>query len=272
MTDNQLPESSRTATLHFVVRDGQHRVHKIGLGWTNEHVTKVINGHQLWAAALEGVPGVSTPRAQAVEEPPSVLLEFIDGTDFDAVVRTGAACATQLRSCGLALAAYHRHALPSTPGREQLDLTKWRRRLGLPRGLDAALRPVRSAGDFAPYNVRVGTDGEIHILDATTRSRIVTPQRDIAWFLWWYAQAGGPDSCAFLDGYQNEYGDQLLAADHAVVCLYLTVMSLTRARRKLERRDLGGAVRFLRWALQARALAGRCARGRSTVDLSDWRH
>lgn len=211
----------------------------------------------MWRGALSAIPSIATPSAQVSIEPPSVMLQYILGRDLDDLIRGGADDPVHLHRCGIALAAFHGHTSSTTRSTAPPQLATWRKRLLLPPRLDRRARPVLTAGDFTPYNLRVGEDGKLYVLDASSREQIVTLHRDLAWFLWWYQHDGGKYGRAFISGYEEKTGRQLVADDYRLIWLYFCVMSLTRARRKTQRRDYRNALRFTGWAIAARWRAGR---------------
>ena len=239
---------SRTATLRLIDTPSGPRLRKSGRGWSVADAREVASSHQRWSQALTGIPRVSSPHAEAVADPPAVILDYIEGTDLSELVRSGHDCPEHVRACGMALAAFHAANMRKPEAYNPRQVIKWRRLLLMGSRIERATRPVRTAGDFAPYNIRIDTANQIFILDASTRRRTVTSHRDIAWFLWWYLDYGGAHMGEFISGYAHTCNVDFGGADRKLTWLYLCVMSMTRARRTFQRRHF---VRFLRYVVQA---------------------
>lgn len=265
MKDERTAEfRSRTAALRVFRTPTGVYIQKSGHDWSAGDAERVAASHRLWSTALAETPGVSIPDARVDSDPPSVVMNYIAGDDLDSLTKIGADKPHHLLRLGIALAAYHTLAQRRGFSSPDVQISKWRRRLLLPPSVEQRARPVRTAGDFAPYNIRVGDNGELYILDPHIGDETVTLHRDLAWFLWWYRHDGGRHSDEFLSAYRRGAGLAFEADDYRLVWLYLCVMSMTRARKKLNLGDYRQAVRFTWWALSARAFA---ARGRRSFSL-----
>jgi hypothetical protein len=142
--------------------------------------------------ARAGLRGVDAPEPIGwLPDPALVLSAYVPGIDFDKALHQAILCTGPsdfdhaVRRCGAALAALHAEPGSGDASRT-LRATARRFRLS-PDWVDlwkTELRPVVSAGDFAPNNVRV--DGDcVYVLDPPTKERptTTTAHSDIAFFL-----------------------------------------------------------------------------------------
>lgn len=126
-------------------------------------------------ASLEG-----SGRARVVEflawsaSPPALISEFVGGEELGALVQKTAgheeiALGEFVFAAGELLG--HAHLLPIPVGAKPKA----------PR--QSFPRPVLSAGDFAPYNFRLDSQGRLVYLEPPSKLRIVSAFHDLAWFL-----------------------------------------------------------------------------------------
>lgn len=106
--------------------------------------------------------------------PPALVSEFVDGEELGQLVRrTKAFGAEDLGNLMFAAGDLlgNAHALPVPAGARPKS------------GGRVFRRPVLCAGDFAAYNFRVERKGGLVYMEPTSKLRLVSAYRDLAWFL-----------------------------------------------------------------------------------------
>lgn len=106
--------------------------------------------------------------------PPALVSEFVDGEELGELVqRTEALRAEDLGSwmfaAGDLLGNAHALSVPADAKPKS--------------GERVFRRPVLCAGDFAAYNFRVDREGRLVYMEPTSKLRVVSAYRDLAWFL-----------------------------------------------------------------------------------------
>jgi hypothetical protein len=286
---------SRTALLHrLTASDGgsDDLVVKSRADWDASTVERSHREHELWRSALgdAGLAGrVSVPATRWLAEPPTLCIDFVSGVPLSQAVAARATSAalpsevgTVLRAAGGALAGYH-EAPAVAPGDDdagaaETDVRELVARLRLPtsagRVVLGVVRPVTSAADFAPYNLHLGDDGIVHVLDPSLGRQVVTRHRNVAWFVFWlhHRLRAAPVSFrraaehAFIAGYAGPSGVDLgVGADRRLLDAFHTDFASRRARSCLPG-DPRRAVQLLGWSVTAWV---RASRGRRPIGVGE---
>jgi hypothetical protein len=212
-------------------------------------------------------------------DPPSICGPFVEGTDLKLLLVGGAPLGELVHTvegCGRVLGVFHSGFAPPTElqGRARDEAARSLRDAasGLfvgPSRLTAASERMEVAlryGDFAPYNFRVTSDGELCLLDAATAQVYEAVHRDVATFLFELrklVREGGRGfgwrdrheraatlRRAFQAGYATT-GPAALASpgDQMLISLFDGRLAIGRARKRFRRRRFAEAAGyFARWS------------------------
>jgi hypothetical protein len=141
-------------------------------------------------ARLEIVPIVGL-----ASDPPGLVMEYVEGIDLSTIVALAAsrratdtekARATKLVAvAGEALALIHSRSRTTS---DQSDLLRrlgrrFRLRQTWKDTFEISIDPVLSAGDFAPYNIRIDQKDILHLIDIPYQRNAISVHEDCALFL-----------------------------------------------------------------------------------------
>lgn len=284
---------SRTSFLYKMdpPGDGSPLVLKVGKVWTVEKAREVFEDlsglHRLWGEHEE--LRLNVPRVYGwLEDPACVCVEFVEGEDLSqALSRRDGYLSPEVESaferCGAALGLFHTSELvdlsdPDAPITED----ELRRRLErVARWFLVRSKPIaaveldgavsRRYGDFAPYNLRLTSDGGVCVLDQLSSRSYALIHRDVSWFLHRIGLRIGrydPDSRKKLDAAQQRLEEVFMAgyattaprpldspADQALLALYRAYKTLRTSRKRVRERQFRGLPRLLllaaRWRRRA---------------------
>lgn len=268
--------TSRTARLwQLRPPDGRDWIVKVGEGWGPPDVAAITSAFARWQQCVEDTrleETVATIETVGVlNEPPRLYAEYVDGEELSQILSSGGGGEQQLAACGRLLGAFHRENTYSGEHQDyQRDFFKIAKRLVIPRRIASSLAlhlsPVLSAGDFAPYNIRVQPDGRIVVLDAPQRPQTVSVHCDIARFAYWlhrtlvaHRATQNRSLDVFLQGYSEVTGrDFDFGENKRLLAVYVGHLAQKAVAAHSRRRNLRG----IPWEVERMIRARSAATGR----------
>ena len=277
-------ERSGSSFVHLVgVPNGPEILTKTVDGWESSdardtHDAMADLAGALAAASIPSAAGISP--LGWIEGPPTVVMPWVEGRDAVTILRSNdretieGRMPNWLSSAGAMLAAFH----ATTPDRDFGDASKQAIQAAGRLRIDGKTatrlmdqvqwqgKCARSFGDIGPGNLHVTPTGEIYLVDPPVETSLALIHRDLGNFVFELRrQLAGRGytrtspirgrfdhlSSTFLDGYIEQSGRDLGAADHALIALFEARRALGMARKRLPSRP-GDALWFSRLALSRR--------------------
>ena len=261
---------------------------KVGTDWDHTEAKRIYDDLVAMGTILSeaGSPIDVAPPLGWHAAPPSICIGYVAGKDLGKLLRAaGSATADGFRpvveACGRALGIFHSQSsiadLVPDPASMRADIESMARSVMVQpwflEGIDLVGSTARRYGDFAPYNVRLESDGKAWIIDQPSPPALEPIHRDVAWFLfnlerrlgWETSEKGEALDAArarlaesFHYGYRRTGPIALdTPADRALLAVYRSHRSLWTARRRLRQREIGEVPAYLRLAMQWRRAAAK---------------
>lgn len=282
---------SRTAMIYVVSGEGiPSAVVKAGKGWVADTAQRVYEDLTALSAMFASTDQVSirVPKIMGWHDsPPSVSLAFVEGEDLSQLLsrREGYMSSEVERAMseiGAALGVYHSEEVKEAAKRKHLfDIAEIRRsivRMARKVGIRNPLLPpdletvvARRYGDFAPYNIKIASDGTVWLLDQPSDLTMAPTHHDVSYFLGRVEGRLGRDESGsrsslravqtrleetFMNAYDKTAPRPLRSdEDQALIATYRAHRSLMTARKRFTQSRYTEILRYLRSARYWRAQA-----------------
>ena len=286
---------SRTSFLYKVTAPGaEPAVLKVGKDWSVEKAVEVHSDltrlDELFHATDE--TSLRVPRVLGWHDsPPCVCFAYVEGEDLSKRLSRrewylSPEVTQAMADAGAALGSFHNSNMvdPGDPAvgidmdviRARLEAMAKKVLLG-PALVDVDLTGMisRRYGDFAPYNIRMGADGSLYLLDQPSMLSFAPVHRDVVYFMYRVErrlgryETGREDEMrevqdrleqTFLDAYSRTGPASLSSpGDRTLFAVYLSHKHLRTARKRFRQRRIVEVPGYLRmsvqWRQRARALA-----------------